>query len=150
MPGLPRIVVTLSDVTRSRNPGLAARKNDLYLEAVRRGGGDPVPLDPSTSRERRESAFADMDGLMLTGGADLDPALYGAPHDGVGRVDLARDELERTAWDEALRRRVPVLGICRGLQAINVFMGGSLVRHLDGHQGPRISKGSPRCIPCRS
>lgn len=132
----PRIVVTL------HGPEQAAREEptwasfDTYLDAVRRAGGDPIALDPTASDEERETLLATMDGLLLPGGADLDPALYGEdPHPAVA-VEEARDDLELAAWSAARERGVPIFGVCRGFQAINVFSGGKLVQHLEGHDSP--------------
>jgi putative glutamine amidotransferase len=132
----PRIVVTL------HGPEQAAREEptwasfEPYLEAVRRAGGEPIPLDPTASPAERDRALAGMDGLLLPGGADLDPALYGEePHPAVV-VEGARDDLELAAWHAARARRVPIFGVCRGFQAINVFSGGKLVQHLEGHDSP--------------
>jgi putative glutamine amidotransferase len=132
----PRIVVTL------HGPEQAAREEptwasfDNYLDAVRRAGGEPVPIDPTLSTAARDEALATMDGLLLAGGADLDPALYGeAPHPSVA-VEGPRDDLELAAWSIARRRGVPIFGVCRGFQAINVFSGGALLQHLEGHDSP--------------
>lgn len=132
----PRIVVTL------HGPEQAAREEptwasfDTYLDAVRRAGGEPVPLDPTASETERREALATMDGLLMPGGADLDPGLYGEePHPAVA-VEAARDDLELAAWSAARELGVPVLGVCRGFQAINVFSGGGLVQHLEGHDFP--------------
>ena len=136
MPDRPRIVVTL------HGPEQAAREEPTwasfapYLEAVRRAGGDPVALDPTASASERDAALASMDGLLLPGGADLDPALYGErPHPAVAG-EGARDDLELAAWSAARERGVPIFGVCRGFQAINVFSGGRLVQHLEGHDSP--------------
>ncbi|MBA3689027.1 MAG: gamma-glutamyl-gamma-aminobutyrate hydrolase family protein [Chloroflexi bacterium] len=132
----PRIVVTL------HGPEQAAREEptwasfDGYLDAVRRAGGDPVALDPTADPAERGAALATMDGLLLPGGADLDPALYGEePHPAVA-VEGPRDDLELAAWTAARERGVPIFGICRGFQAINVFSGGTLMQHLEGHDSP--------------
>jgi putative glutamine amidotransferase len=77
-----------------------------------------------------------MDGLLITGGADLDPGLYGEPPLGSNVPDAGRDALDGAAFSAATRRGVPVLGICRGLQAINVFSGGQLLQHIDEHESP--------------
>jgi putative glutamine amidotransferase len=77
-----------------------------------------------------------MDGLLLTGGTDIHPSRYGHPDAGSQGVEHDRDALEAEAWEAALERGVPVLGICRGFQAINVFSGGTLLQHVDGHAGP--------------
>jgi putative glutamine amidotransferase len=129
----PRIVVTL------HGPEQAAREEptwasfEPYLDAVRRAGGEPVPLDPTTSDPERAAALDAMDGLLLPGGADLDPALYGEEAHPSVMVEAARDDLERAAWAAARARRVPIFGVCRGFQAINVFSGGTLAQHLEGH-----------------
>jgi putative glutamine amidotransferase len=132
----PRIVVTL------HGPEQAAREEptwasfDGYLDAVRRAGGDPVPLDPTATDVERQTALAAMDGLLLPGGADLDPALYGEQRHPAVAVEGARDDLELAAWTVARDRGVPIFGVCRGFQAINVFSGGTLVQHLEGHDSP--------------
>ena len=132
----PRIVVTLHGPEQAALEEPTWASFDSYLEAVRRAGGDPVPLDPTSSPGERRAAFATMDGLLLPGGADLDPALYGEqPHPAVA-VEGLRDDLELEAWSAARRHGVPVLGVCRGFQAINVFSGGRLVQHLEGHDSP--------------
>jgi putative glutamine amidotransferase len=136
MPDRPRIVVTLHGPEQAALEEPTWASFDGYLDAVRRAGGEPVALDPTASVAEREAALASMDGLLLPGGADLDPALYGEdPHPAVA-VEGARDDLELAAWSAARERGVPVFGVCRGFQAINVFSGGRLVQHLEGHDSP--------------
>ena len=130
----PRIVATLANPEASTDPDVAAMKNHRYLEALERAGAVPIPLDERVSAAEREAAWSAMDGLLLTGGVDLDPARYGEPAAGAHAAEPGRDALEDEAYRAALAARVPILGICRGLQAINVFAGGSLVQHLDGHE----------------
>ena len=68
---------------------------------------------------------------MLTGGGDIDPARYGERrHEKVSNVNVARDATEVALVEEARRRRTPVLAICRGIQVLNVALGGTLVQHL--------------------
>jgi gamma-glutamyl-gamma-aminobutyrate hydrolase PuuD len=138
----PRIVVTVASPQRRADPELAIRKNERYAEGVRRHGGEPFLLDASASADVRERAFAMMDGLLLSGGADIHPARYGEPILGSREIEPDRDELEAAAWDAAERRGVPVLGICRGFQAINVFAGGSLLQDVPGHEGPGWGTGA--------
>jgi putative glutamine amidotransferase len=128
-------VVTLQAPARRPDLELAVRKNDRYLECVLRAGGQPMPLDEDASEEERAAAFAMMDGLLLTGGADIDPRRYGRQNTASVDVEPARDALEMTAWTEARRRQLPVIGICRGFQAINVFSGGRLRQDVPGHRG---------------
>jgi putative glutamine amidotransferase len=145
----PRIVVTLAVAAEQARPDLARRRIDLYLDAVRRHAGTPVPVDARTSRAELDAALATMDGLLLTGGGDLDPARYSQPNLGSRDIEPDRDELEAVAWQAATVKSLPVLGICRGLQAINVFSGGSLLQHVDGHEGAGWGTGPPATHPIR-
>ncbi len=90
-----------------------------------------------------------MDGLLLSGGADVDPSRYGVSNDGSRGVEPERDELEAAAWAAAEARGLPVLGICRGLQAMNVFAGGQLLQHVDDHAGPGWGHGPAHTHPMR-
>jgi putative glutamine amidotransferase len=130
----PRIVVTLTNPERTSNPQIAELKNRRYLEAVERAGGEALGLDDASSKSHRDEAMAAMDGLVISGGADLDPALYGEEPMGSRTPDPGRDQLDGEALRAADRRAVPVLGVCRGMQAINVFAGGSLLQHVDAHE----------------
>jgi putative glutamine amidotransferase len=130
----PRIVVTLSNPENATDPETAALKNRRYLEALERSGAVAIPLDDRMPAELRAAALAEMDGLLISGGADLEPALYGAPIAGSGSPDYGRDAIDGEAYRAATAAGVPILGVCRGLQAINVFSGGRLVQHLEGHE----------------
>ena len=145
----PRILVTLADPSREREPGIAARKNALYVDAVVRHGATAIPMTATAEPGDRAAAFASMDGLLLTGGGDLDPSRYGAEAAGSREPDRERDGLEADAWAAAVRRSLPVLGICRGLQAMNVFSGGRLVQHVEGHAGASYGAGAPLVHPMR-
>jgi len=132
----PRIVVTVAVAARQSEPDIAERKNRLYADGLKRNGGEPVLLDATATAGERTAALEAMDGLLLSGGADVDPARYGRAVQGSTGMEPDRDALEAEAFAAAQLRRVPVLGICRGFQAINVFLGGTLLQHVDGHQGP--------------
>ena len=147
--GSPRIVITVAVAARQPEPELAARRNALYAAAIARHGGQPVVLDAATDEAARADALAAMDGLLISGGADLHPERYGRPDRGSQTVELDRDALEHEAWTAAQERGLPVLGICRGFQAINVFSGGTLLQHVDGHRGPRWGKGPALIHPLR-
>jgi putative glutamine amidotransferase len=132
----PRIVVTLTVAVAQAEPKVTARKNALYVDAIVRHGAAAIALDARSPADERGAAFASMDGLLLTGGADLDPARYGRPNEGSRDIEPDRDELEAAAFAVATARGVPVLGICRGFEAMNAFSGGSLLQDVAGHQGP--------------
>ncbi|MEJ2677902.1 MAG: gamma-glutamyl-gamma-aminobutyrate hydrolase family protein [Gemmatimonadota bacterium] len=105
---------------------------DTYLQSLERVGLAPVLVTPVHSRESIASLMADCDGLVLSGGGDMDPALWGeAPVPGLDDVSPERDAMEYAALDEALARDLPVLGICRGCQVVNVYFGGTLYQDLD-------------------
>jgi putative glutamine amidotransferase len=117
-----------------------------YSDMVAAAGGLPVLLPPLPGVA---GVLARLDGLILSGGGDIDPASYGAVRDpACGPANTGRDnaefELARQALDEAL----PLLGICRGLQVINVVLGGTLIQHLpevvghDGHSPEESRHGS--------
>lgn len=141
--------MTVAVAAEHAQPDLAARRNELYLAAVRRHGAEAIPLDAQMPAETRQDALRTMDGLLLSGGADIDPRLYGEPVDGALDIERGRDKLEAAAWVAAQERQVPVLGICRGLQAINVFSGGSLLQHVEGHAGAGWGSGPAAMHPLR-
>jgi putative glutamine amidotransferase len=145
----PRIVLTVAVAARQTEPEIAERKNRLYADGVRRHGGEPVVLDASATAAQRATAFETMDGLVMSGGADLDPLRYGQPNRGSAGVEGDRDDLEAEAWAAAQAKAVPIFGICRGLQAINVFVGGTLLQHVDGHAGPAWGHGPAKTHPMR-
>lgn len=106
--------------------GLAA----FYVQRVEEAGGLPVVL-PTLAPERAEEVLQRVDGLLLSGGADVDPDLYGAaPHPRLGPVDRPRDLFEIALLRAARRAGLPVLAICRGMQVANVAFGGTLIQDL--------------------
>jgi putative glutamine amidotransferase len=94
-----------------------------------------VLLDTSARADDRSAAFETMHGLLLSGGADISPEYYGRQLAGAVATEPDRDALEAEAWKIATRRDVPILGICRGFQAINAFSGGTLLQDVPGHAG---------------
>jgi putative glutamine amidotransferase len=145
----PRILVTVQTPSAAADPDLARLKNRRYLAQVEAAGGDPVAIDETAIDEERQAAFASMDGLLLSGGTDLHPSHYGQPVDGSTDIEPGRDALELAAWRAAAARSLPVLGICRGIQVINVFAGGSLTQHIDGHASPPYGSGHANRHPMR-
>lgn len=101
-----------------------------YSNCVAAAGGVAIMLP---CLETSVDALEHADALVLTGGGDVDPAWYGEqPHDTVSGVDPHRDRVEIALALRALERGLPVLAVCRGVQVLNVALGGSLVQHLEG------------------
>jgi putative glutamine amidotransferase len=118
-----------------------------YVDAVQRAGAIAVMLPPDQALvEEASQLLALIDGLMLAGGADVDPASYGEPpHPKTGDTVPERDAFEIALVRRAIEQDVPVLGICRGMQLLNVALGGTLVQHLPerfGHHEHRRVVGS--------
>lgn len=110
--------------------------NDSYVAAVRAAGGIPAVLPPVRSAAEAAEALALADALILSGGEDVDPARYGeAVLDSTVEVNAPRDTSDFLLAAEAMRRGMPVLGICRGSQLLNVFFGGSLYQDLPSQTG---------------
>ena len=105
--------------------------NTAYVYALMRAGLVPLLVPPVLDPEAACAALDGVHGLVLTGGEDVDPGRYGAtPHPKLGETDRARDAVELALVAGAERRRLPVLGICRGIQVLNVALGGTLYQDL--------------------
>jgi putative glutamine amidotransferase len=117
-----------------------------YVTSVRRAGGVPLLIAPG---EPRLDALLDaLDGLVLAGGGDICPTRYGGRHhETIYSVDPARDEFELQLIAELLERRMPMLAICRGLQMVNVALGGTLHPHLPDVVGESVAHRAPPRVP---
>lgn len=104
---------------------------DVYADAIRRTGGRVILLPSGGGEEEADETVGNVDGIVLPGGPDLNPVLYGqAPHPMTSRPDSKRDEWEMLITKDALVLGVPLLGICRGMQVLNVTLGGTLHQHI--------------------
>ena len=114
-----------------------------YVHAIEAAGGRPLVVPPCP--DGVEETLDALDALLLSGGADLDPASYGAEaHPTTSDVRPERDGCELALLDAALARDMPVLAVCRGSQVLNVALGGDLVQHLPeivGHEGHKVTPG---------
>jgi putative glutamine amidotransferase len=113
-----------------------------YTDAVRRAGGVPVLLPPGG---REPGDWLDLlDALILSGGGDIDPARYGGgPHETLYNIDHERDACEFALLAAALERRLPVFAVCRGMQILNVHLGGTLHEHLPDACGETVQHRAP-------
>jgi putative glutamine amidotransferase len=113
-----------------------------YVEAVRRAGGIPLLIAPGESRW--PILVKTLDALILTGGGDIDPAVYGGrPHETNYGVNVERDSLELDLGRWAMGSDLPTLGICRGAQILNVARGGSLIEHIPDEIGESVLHRAP-------
>ena len=106
------------------------------VDGVRAAGGEPVLIPPDLDETALRAHFCTIDGLLLSGGGDVNPTLYGeAAIPAVGGVDDERDRTELTLARWALAEKKPLFGICRGLQLVNVACGGALYQDVSQHNG---------------
>ncbi len=113
-----------------------------YVDAVERAGGRPVLIPPS--EEGVAETLDALDGIVFSGGADVDPSRYGAdPHPETDAPQARRDAGEMALLEAALERDMPTLAICRGFQLLNVARGGDLVQHLPEEVGSDEHKRVP-------
>lgn len=118
------------------------RQRQEYFQAVADAGGIPVVMPPFVERSKIEEWLDAVaaDALLLTGGADIDPQFFREmPLPQLGRVSLQRDVYEAELFDAALCRKLPIMGICRGLQLINVALGGSLYQDMPSQMGDEFA-----------
>ena len=125
----PRIA--LGGVVRQWDGGERTGLNSAYVRSVLAAGGVPVMLSPLMGPSYAARALDGVDGVVLTGGEDMDPAWYHAePHPKANPPSRERDLFELALFAAARQREVPILGICRGIQVVNVALGGTLWQDL--------------------
>lgn len=128
---------------------------EIYYQGVTAAGGVAVLLPPQpVDADIAERVLDGLDGLLITGGKDVDPAAYGQePHPATDEPGQDRDAWEFALLNGALKRDLPVLGICRGAQVLNVALGGTLHQHLPdviGHSGHRAGNAVFNTLPVRT
>ena len=158
----PIILLTCTEITKDcgdpsrqkahnlRDPDTSDCRRDgllmLYVRAVAAAGGAPLLLPNTADAEAAESAVRAAAGLVLTGGSDVAAALYGMePHSTMSGIDDARDQTEKFAIEAAMRLGRPILGICRGIQVLNVVLGGTLIRDIPSYQENQESHENQGC-----
>lgn len=149
----PNLVVGVT--TRFGNSDWTSKNTRNYLNTLTDFGVTPIILAPDTPAQlpsgttfipdtqgQLAPAILDhLDGLILSGGGDVDPKHFGAELHGaeVESIDHARDALELSLARVALEADIPIFGICRGCQVLNVAAGGGMIQHFDGHRSPKDS-----------
>jgi putative glutamine amidotransferase len=120
--------------------------NRRYVAAIEAAGGAPLILPPGLGPTALDAIFARLDGLLLSGGGDVDPAYYDeAPHPALTSVSPDRDDTEMAFARRAVEADTPLLAVCRGIQVLNVALGGSLVQDI-----PTQRPGSLEHMPDRT
>ena len=117
-----------------KNPEGDYSLQSAYVNSIRSAGGIPILLPPGDANP--QIILTKLDGLILAGGGDIEPQIYnGSHHETVYAVDHERDRFELTLAELALAQAMPILGICRGLQVLNVVSGGDLIPHVPDYFG---------------
>lgn len=125
----------LLGITTNRQPHVQGFPLNLiaeaYVQAISQAGGIPILIPLGLPEEHLQEIVARVDGVLFSGGGDIDPQRYGAnEHTAVSGVDLDRDRVELYLVKVVIQKRTPFFGICRGIQTINVALGGTLYTHL--------------------
>ena len=145
---LPLIAITTSELRKPGSSEVATSahshepggRRDLalalaYPGAVSRAGGAPLIVPPFSPENDVEAILERVDGVVMSGGPDIHPCLYGQDeHPELGPTDIGLDRFEIGFVRRALERELPLLGICRGAELINVARGGTLLQHVEGHR----------------
>lgn len=138
-------VVAVSATRRTDDGRERVALNAAYVHALARAGLVPVIVPPILDAEDACAVLDRVQGLVLTGGEDVEPARYGTqPHPKLGETDAARDAVELALIAGAWRRRLPTLAICRGIQILNVALGGTLYQDLASERPSGIDHANAR------
>lgn len=139
---IPLIGLTASHDTKANSLNLRCN----YINAVRDAGGIPIILPLELADEEAEQLSHLLDGVIFTGGPDIHPFLFGEEtHPGCGDISSLRDHLELSFFTRMYQQRKPILGICRGMQLINIALGGNIYQDipLEFHEEPSIAHQQP-------
>jgi putative glutamine amidotransferase len=143
----PARIVAVTATSRMDEDSRRVRLAMSYIEALESAGLVPIVVPPLAIAESASAILSAVDGVLFTGGEDVNPARYGAtPHPKLKAVNDERDSTEIALVREARRRRTPVLAICRGIQVVNVALGGSLIQDIGAECEGALDHddGSPR------
>ena len=142
MPHRP-IVAVSGTLARESGAPARVRTNAAYTRALEAAGLVPLVVPPFGDASHAHDVLDAVQGLVLTGGEDVDPGRYdAAPHAALGAVNVERDATELALVAAARERRTPVLAICRGIQVLNVALGGSLVQDLPSERPSHVEHGA--------
>ena len=134
----PLIGIT-SGLTRNRSGNPVCQVNQAYVDAIQSAGGLPIVIPGVTNISTLESLLSRLDGVLFSGGADIDPVLFGGEsHPRIYGISPERDALEMALVRHALSADKPILAICRGIQVLNVALGGTLYTHIQDQRAQSL------------
>ncbi len=105
-------------------------RNENYYAAVEACDAEPIEMDPYDENADIKGIVSELDELIIPGGLDIQPSYYHEENVACGELDPDLDRYEMKTVEEAVKRKIPILGICRGHQLLNVFFGGSLIQNI--------------------
>ena len=121
--------------------------NNTYINAIEKADGVPIIIPVTTNEENIRVQISKMDGILLSGGVDVNPVIYNEePREKLGTINTTLDEFNLIAVEIALELNKPILGICRGLQILNVALGGTLnqdLGYIDGSYIKHVQNAQP-------
>jgi putative glutamine amidotransferase len=129
---MPEPLIGITTYRHSHQQGYPLNSiSEVYVQAISHAGGVPVLIPLGLTGDQIDGMLRCLDGILFSGGGDLDPSLFGNErHPAVDYVDLDRDRVELHLVRRTVQKGIPFLGICRGIQVINVALGGTLYTHL--------------------
>jgi putative glutamine amidotransferase len=147
----PIIGVIASRYERTGGNTILAGIGEQYLLAVEGGGGIPLLIHLTRDAAVLQAHYQRCDGLLFAGGGDVDPALFGqSPHPQLGAVEPLRDEVELALARRAIDDGKPVLGICRGIQLLNIALGGTLYQDIPSELADALDHRASASAPGRA
>jgi putative glutamine amidotransferase len=139
-------ITTYRTYNRSGNSQICV--NEAYITSVAEAGGVPILIPLGLPKSELDALLQSLDGILFSGGGDVQPERYGSqPNQLVKNVDLDRDRVEVHLFGQARSRKLPFLGVCRGIQVINVGQGGSLYEDIQEQHPGSIRHQSPDAWP---
>lgn len=140
---MPVIGITLGYENCQKNQ---LKIHDNYIKAVIKAGGTPLLFPPLLNKKNINDLKNNIDGVLFTGGCDLDPRIFKQePHKHLRRVDPVRDKFEIELVNWCLENNIPLLALCRGIQVLNIACGGTIIQHLE--EGIKHDQQAPYYFP---
>lgn len=132
-------IIAISGNILNDNGSKKSFANDSYIQSVVRANGIPVIMPIIKDKDIIKKTLENVSGVIMTGGVDIHPFYFNQePHPKIGTISKERDEFDFTVLDYAFKMKKPILGICRGIQLINVYFGGDLIQDIESQTKSNI------------